>query len=247
MKTLLLAELLKLRTTRTFVAVTAVAIGTSVVLTALVAILTEPTAESVLVDVFASDTTTLFILILGVVGVTGEWRHRTIATSLLAAPRRVRFLAAKTIAFAAAGVLMSLLIAAAITLCGFGILHVRDLPTPAPIDLAAQYGRNAVAAALLAGFGVAFGALIRNQVIALVGILLLTFVIEPTLVGLRPDVGRYGPIGALATGVSGLPADETGMGEVDLFAPLPSGLLLLAWIAALFAVAAFALNRRDLT
>ena len=53
-----------------------------------------------LVDVFTSDTSSLFILILAIVGITGEWRHRTITSSLLAAPDRVRFLAAKTLAFA---------------------------------------------------------------------------------------------------------------------------------------------------
>ena len=45
----------------------------------------------------------LFILLLGVMGIAGEWRHRTITSSLLAAPDRLRFLAAKTLAFAAAG------------------------------------------------------------------------------------------------------------------------------------------------
>ena len=54
-------------------------------------------------EVFASDTSSLFILMLAIVGITGEWRHRTITSSLLAAPDRLRFLAAKTLAFAAAG------------------------------------------------------------------------------------------------------------------------------------------------
>ena len=47
-------------------------------------------------------------MILAIVGITGEWRHRTITSSLLAAPDRIRFLAAKTLAFAAAGAVLSL-------------------------------------------------------------------------------------------------------------------------------------------
>ena len=84
----------------------------------LVAVLTEPTRDSVLVDVFASDTSSFFILVLAVVGISGEWRHRTITSSLLAAPDRRRFLAAKTIAFATAGTVLSLLTAAAVAAVG---------------------------------------------------------------------------------------------------------------------------------
>ena len=82
MTPLLRAELLKLRTTRTFLALTGAAVGTSLLITVLVAILTEPTRDEVLTDVFTSDTSSLFIMILAVVGITGEWRHHTITSSL---------------------------------------------------------------------------------------------------------------------------------------------------------------------
>ena len=130
MRPLLQAELIKLRTTRTFIALVGVAIGISVLLTGLTATLTEPTGNSVLVDVFQSDTSGLFIAILAIVGITGEWRHRTITSSLLAAPDRTRFLAAKTLAFAAAGALLSIGISIAIAIAGYAILGARDLPTP---------------------------------------------------------------------------------------------------------------------
>ena len=84
----------------------------------LVSLLPEPTQESVLTDVFTADTSSLFILVLAVVGITGEWRHRTITSSLLAAPDRLRFLAAKTLAFAAAGLVLSLAISVAIAIVG---------------------------------------------------------------------------------------------------------------------------------
>ena len=105
---LLRSELIKLRTTRTFYALAGVAIGLAIVFVTLSALLSDPTEESVVSDVFLSDPTSLFILILAIVGITGEWRHRTITSSLLAAPLRVRFLAAKLLAFAAAGVLLSI-------------------------------------------------------------------------------------------------------------------------------------------
>jgi ABC-2 type transport system permease protein len=245
-RALLQAELIKLRTTRTFVALACIAVGISLLITVLVALLTEPTQESVLTDVFTSDTSSLFILILAVVGISGEWRHRTITSSLLAAPARVRFLAAKTIAFAVAGLVLSLLISLAIAIVGFAILSARGLPTPDLGDLTAQFARNAMVAALLGAFGVGIGALVRNQVVAIVGVLVISFAVEPALIALAPDVGRFGPFGALPTAAAGLDPEDTGMPDVALPSAGIAVLLLLAWIGAAFAVSAALLCHRDL-
>jgi ABC-2 type transport system permease protein len=247
MTALLQAELIKLRTTRTFVALTAIAVGISVLIAALVAILTEPTEESVLIDVFASDASGFFILVLAIVGITGEWRHRTITSSLLAAPDRLRFLGAKALAFAAAGILLSLLIATAVAIVGFAILTVRGLPIPEAGELAELWARNASVAAFLAGFGVGIGALVRNQVVAVVGMLVFAFVVESTLVALVPDVARFGPFSALPTAVAGIPAEDAQLGdEINLLAPGLAALAMLAWIGAAFAAGAALLLRRDL-
>jgi ABC-2 type transport system permease protein len=247
MTALLRAELIKLRTTRTFVALAAVAVGISVVIATLVGVLTEPTEESVLIDVFASDTSGFFILVLAIVGITGEWRHRTITSSLLAAPARLRFLGAKTLAFATAGVLLSLLISIAVAIVGLTIMTVRDLPTPEAAELAELWARNAAVAALLASFGVGIGALVRNQVVAVVGMLVLNFMVEGILISLVPEVARFGPFSALPTAVSGIPAEDANLGdEIDLLAPGLAVLALLAWINAAFAAGAALLLRRDL-
>jgi ABC-2 type transport system permease protein len=245
MSALLQAELLKLRTTRTFAALAVVAVGISLLLTALVAAITEPAANEVLADVFQSDTSGLFIMVLAIVGITGEWRHRTITSSLLAAPDRLGFLAAKTIAFAVAGVALSLLISIAVTAVGLAILGARGLPTPPAGDLIGQAGRNAAVAALLGGFGVAVGSLVRNQVVAVVGILILTLAIEPTLAGLAPKVERFGPTGGLATAVGGTDPGTSGFSKDDLLAPGLAALALLAWIAAFSAAGGALLRARD--
>jgi ABC-type transport system involved in multi-copper enzyme maturation permease subunit len=244
---LLQAELLKLRTTRTFVAFAALTIGSSVLIAGLVALLTEPTRDSVLFDVFASDTSSFLILVLAVIGISGEWRHRTITSSLLAAPERLRFLGVKTVAFATAGLVLSVLTAVAVAVVGTLVLSIRDLPLPALSEMLAQAGRNAVLAALLGAFGVAVGALLRNQIAAVVSLLVLSFVVEPLVLALAPHVGRFGPLGALSISAAGLPAEAGGIPEdVDLVGVLPAILLLLVWIAAAFALAALLLERRDL-
>jgi ABC-2 type transport system permease protein len=247
MKPLLRAELIKLRTTRTFAGLAAAAIATSLLITILVGLLTDPsTKDAVLVDIFASDLSALFIFMLAVIGIGGEWRHRTITSSLLAMPDRVRFLAAQTLAFAATGLLLSVAISIAVTVAGVVILSVRDLPLPAAGELVDLYARNALVAALFGAFGVGIGALIRNQVTAIVGVLLLMLVVEPTVLALAPDVGRFAPFGALPTAAIDVPADAVGMGDVDLLAPGLAVLAMLGWIGTAFAAGAALLRGRDL-
>jgi len=243
---LLQAELIKLRTTRTFIALTGVALGTSLLIAGLVASLSEPTEDSVLTDVFTADTSGLFIVVLAIVGITGEWRHRTITSSLLAAPDRLRFLAAKTLAFAAAGLLLSLLISISISILGMAILSGRDLPTPELGELVGQILRNAESAALLGALGLALGTLVRNQPVAIVGVLVLSFMIEPAVLALAPEVGRFAPFSALTAGVQDIPADDIGAGDTSLLSPGLAALGLLAWISVAFAAGAYLLRRRDL-
>jgi ABC-2 type transport system permease protein len=247
MSALLRAELIKLRTTRTFLALTGVAVGTSLLICVLISVLSEPTQDSVLTDVFTSDTSGLFIVILAIVGITGEWRHRTITSSLLAAPDRLRFLTAKTLAFAAAGLVLSLMISIAVAIVGMVILSARDLPTPELGELVGQVIRNAEVAALLGAFGLALGTLVRNQPVAIVGVLVLGFAIEPTVIALAPDVGRFAPFSALTASIQEIPASDVGFDEgFDLLARGAAVLAMLVWIAAPFAAGAVLLRRRDL-
>lgn len=245
MKPLLLAELLKLRTTRTFYALAGVAIGLSVVFVILGAALTEPTQESVMTDVFMVDISSIFIMILAIVGITGEWRHRTITSSLLAAPDRLRFLAAKVLAFAAAGALLSVAIAISTAIIGYAILDYRDQPTPELGDLFEQMVRSALVAALLGGVGVGVGSLVRNQPTAIVAILIFLLVIDSLLAALVPSVERFSPLGALPNAIQGYEPDDVGMPDVDFFAFGPALALMLAWIALLFAAGAALLRARD--
>ena len=245
MKAMLRSELIKLRTTRTFYALAGVTIGLAIVFVTLSAILSDPTEETVVSDVFLSDPSSLFILILAIVGITGEWRHRTITSSLLAAPLRVRFLAAKLLAFAAAGVLLSLAVSVVVGVIGMVILELRDQVTPEVADLVEQFARNAGVAALLGALGVCIGGLIRNQPTAIVFVLMMGFVVDTTLGFLAPGVERFSPTGALPNAVQGLEPDDVGTPDVEFLDAVPALGLELVWIAVLFAGAAALLRARD--
>jgi hypothetical protein len=240
---LLRAELLKLRTTRTFAALVGAAVALSVVFVVLTTLLQDRFDEEDLRLMVAGDFTGLFILLLGVMGIAGEWRHRTITSSVLAAPDRLKLLAAKVISYAVAGAVLSLIVTVTIMVVGTIILSMRDLPTLGAGPLLDVLWRNLVGAAYLGAIGVCIGALLRNQVAALIGVLLVALIVEPALLGLVSDVGRFAPLQGAPAGLLGMSRDA----DSDLLEPAVAGLVMLGWVIGLFAVAAALLRARDLT
>ena len=245
MSALLRAELLKLRTTRTFAALVGAALALSLLIVALTASLDSSFTERDLHSLFASDMTGVFILLLGAIGMTGEWRHRTIAGAVLAAPDRVRLLAAKLLAYAAAGVVLSLIVTATMMLAGTLILSVRGETTLPIAELADVLWRNLAVAALLGALGVGVGALVRNQIIAVTGLLIVSFALEPALAALVLDVARFGPTVGAPSGILGLDFDH-GPDAAGLLAPGVAVAVSIAWAIAAFASGAALLRHRDL-
>ena len=68
---------------------------------------------------------------------------------------------------------------------------------------------------------------------------------RPVRSRLRRLVGRFGPFGALPTSLSGIPAEDAGLGEIDLLAPGLAALTMMAWIGAAFAGGYALLRGRD--
>ena len=237
---LLRAELLKLRTTRTFAGMAAAALGLSLLIVVLDASISESFTREDAADLLLFDASSFFICILGAIGITGEWRHRTITSSLLAAPDRERFLVAKVVAYAAAGAVLSVLITLAMAAVTTAILSGRDEETAALADVVEALWRNALVAALLGGLGVAIGSIVRNQAGAIVTILVMPMIVEPALGALEPDVGKFLP---LLAAPAALRAVED---EPDLLEPLAAVGVELAWIAGLAAIGGLLLRRRDL-
>jgi hypothetical protein len=243
MSALLRAELLKLRTTRTAVALVATATLLSLGLTIVVAIKSTPATPDDVRGFFnVANPSALLALILGVLGMTGEWRHRTIASTVLAAPDRVRLLVAKTLSHALAGFVLALAVTSVIMLAGLLVLSARGEVTLGAADVADVLWRNLVIAALFGALGVGIGAVARNQVATVVGISLALFFIEPVLIQAVPAVGRFGPLSGAPNGILGgfdLPKGE-------FLAPAAAAAVLIGWTGAAFATGAALLRRRDL-
>lgn len=241
MSALLRSELLKLRTTRTFVALTGAALLLSLLVSGLSAALIEQPTEQDVRDLVFADASAIFILSLAVVGMTGEWRHRTITGTFLAVPDRARLLAAKVLAYAVAGMALAALVNLAVVALGTAILSERGETTLAVAELVDILWRELVIGAVFGAMGVAIGALVRQQAAAIVLVLVLLFVVEPTLLGVVPDVGRYGPF-------VGAPAAFTGGGDdLEVLGELEGFGVMLAWVAVLVVAAWAVLRGRDLT
>jgi ABC-type transport system involved in multi-copper enzyme maturation permease subunit len=241
LKTLLRAEVLKLRTTRTFVALVAASLALSLLVVVLAAVLIDqPTSDDVH-DLFTSDFSGLFILLLGVTGMAGEWRHRTITGTVLAAPDRVRLLGAKIFSYALAGAVLSLVVTVTIMAIGTIILAARDETTIGLATMADVLWRNLVVAAFFGAFGVVVGALVRNQVVAVVGLLVLALAIEPAVYALADGVAKFFPTSGAPNAVTNTSFDDSEQ--------LPAGLAVLVlsgWIALGFVAGAITLRKRDL-
>ncbi len=244
MKALLAAELLKLRTTRTFIALVGSALGISLALLVLNTLLSDAFDEESVRFAFAGDFTGLFILLLGAMGMAGEWRHRTITSTVLAAPDRLKLLVAKTLSYAVAGIVVSFVVTAMLMLVGTIILSSRGLTTLPFSDLLDIMWRNLVVSAYLGAFGVCIGAILRNQVVAIVGLLIFPFAVEITLFALAPEVAKFSPINGAPSGIVDVSFDE---GATDFLGPGVSALVMFGWVTVLFAAGALLLRRRDLT
>jgi ABC-2 type transport system permease protein len=241
---LLRAELLKLRTTRTFAALVGATLALSLLVVVLTGLLSDEIAPQDARDLFTADFTGLFIMLLGVIGMAGEWRHRTITGTILAAPDRLRLLGAKMLAYAAAGVVLSLIVTVTIMVVGTIILSSRGFDTVALSDLLDVLWRNLLVAALVGALGVGIGGLVRNQVVAIIAVLILGFVIEPALFGLAPDVARFAPTQGAPAGIQDI--QPFGDDSDPLLSPAVATLVMLGWIALLYAATGLRLKLRDL-
>jgi ABC-2 type transport system permease protein len=180
----------------------------------------------------------LFAAIFGAMAITAENRHGTIRPTFLAMPRRGRVVAAKVAISALFGAGFGLAASALAVGVGVAALDLRGVEALLDGgDLALLLGGSVVAAALWGAIGVGVGALVRDQVPALVGISAWVLFVEGLLGGNLADVSRFAPA-TLGMAISG---QEPGA----LLAPWISALILAAYAAAAAAAGWFVTTHRD--
>lgn len=246
MTSLLRAEFLKQRTTRTTLAMGVGMLGLVVVAVALHLFgLPVPrlSARSDQLGVFISvgeNLGSLFAALLGALAITAEIRYGTIRPTLLAAPQRGRVLTAKAITSLITGAAFGALSTACAAGAGSVFLGIRGVSVQLGAgNYALLIAGGAAAAALWAVIGLGVGAVVRNQAPTMVGILVWVLFVETILIGSIPSVGKYAPA-ALARAV-------TGATDATLDAPLLGAALLALYAGAALSLGWAVSTRRDVT
>jgi ABC-2 type transport system permease protein len=183
----------------------------------------------------------LFAGLLGVMSVTTEIRHGTIRPTFLVTPWRGRVITAKAATSILIGAGFGLAASAVAAATATAALQARGIDVLLDGgDYLLFIAGGAAAAALWAAIGVGVGAVVRNQVPALIGLCVWLLFVETLLLGDAAnlsDLARFLP-GAAAQGLSG---QDPG----TLLAPAAAlALLPLYTFVALF-VASRATTRRD--
>ncbi|MGK2949337.1 MAG: hypothetical protein ACSLFP_12225 [Acidimicrobiales bacterium] len=181
----------------------------------------------------------LFAMILGIRSFTDEFRHTTMAWTVLSVRDRWRIVAAKTAvsALVAAGIaLLALVVMIAITAA---VANSKDASLGLNTgDVAASAGLL-VAAAAWAAIGTAIGALVRHQVAAIVGAVIWVFAVENLAAGFLGEAGKLLP-GQAAHSVADAAAAS------NLLPTTVGAVVLLAYATILAVIAAIDLTRREL-
>ena len=92
--------------------------------------------------------------------------------------------------------------------------------------------------------GVAVGALVRNQIVAVVGVLVWMLAVEQIVISSFPAVGRWMPIGATFSLLQLGPASSL---DGELLSSSIGGLVLLGYTAAAVALALLITPSRDVS
>lgn len=245
---LLMAELLKLRTTpRSLVGfvILVVAVGA---LGAAVTIGGTPADErgapTFDVDLVGStEATVLVAILLGITLVTREWRHGTITPTFLATPRRERVTVAKLAASGVVGFLVAVLALVVVLVVAIPWLAAIDEPFDLTGEVRERMALVVTATVLWGLLGAAIGSLVHSQVGATLGTILWFLLIEPLArVALdlldTGDGADYLP-GSVLSAAAGRP-DE----GLSIWAGITGA---LAYVVVIGAAGIVRTNRRDVT
>ncbi len=190
----------------------------------------------------------LMPLIMGVILLCGEYRHRTISSTFLATPRRERVLAAKALTALVIGLGMGLIMTVLAAGVGATVIAARGYPV-----LLTSNGIPRMLALMVVGlgiwalFGLGFGALLKNQVAAILAAIGLVTIVQ----GLLTLFLRWVHLGWIAkvlpsNASTSIVAPST-VKAADLM-PWWGGILaLLAWGLAMALLGSMFTLRRDVT
>ena len=149
------------------------------------------TADYEQVALAVSANATILFIVLGIIGTTQEYRHRTATPTFLASPHRGRVVVAKLVAYALAAIPMALVVIAVDVLVVSVYAGAKGAAPSLSGDNLRVLGGAWAALVIYTVIGVGVGALLRNQVGAIVGVLVYLFVVEGIISSIPATQGAY--------------------------------------------------------
>ncbi len=237
MTALIRGEMIKAISTRTLLAFAAAALALALVNVVVVTQFAVLDTASDKQDALAG--MPILSLLLGLVGAAGEYRHRTAAPAALVARRdRGQVLLARAAAYALIGFALGAMTATVSLAVGLPLLADEPGRGLRAGEVAVVAAGTAAAGGLAAVLGAAAGALLRNQVVGVVAVLLLTFLGTEFVSTIDEDAVGFTPFGA-ALSLAGDPGGGTlTAGE--------AALVLVGWTVPVLLAAVGLERRRDL-
>lgn len=139
--------------------------------------LDDPTLQPVVLS--SGSTAIVFVVVLSIIGITQEFRHRTATPTFLTTPRRLDVVIAKLITYLLTGLVYAAVSTAVVLAIAVPWISSSGVSVPLTGENGEVLLGTLLAVALYALVGVGLGALVRNQVGAIVGVLVYLFVLEP--------------------------------------------------------------------
>lgn len=251
MKALLQAELLKVRSTRTPIGLFLATLG-FVVLTTVVSV---PTAGNESPPIPLDDPGLLtgavgssfgvpqvVMLLLGAMVFTQEFRYGTVTSTYLGEPRRTRILVAKWLALIIFSVILTIVTVAVSLPVATALINSRDGDVTMGTLFWEMVAAGFVVMAAFGVIGVAMGALLRNQIVAVLVVLVWMLMVEQIVIHDYPTVGRWMPGGSTYALMQQGPAN--GLGDKLLSVP-SAGILLAAYVTLAVVLALRLTPKRD--
>ena len=191
-------------------------------------------------------------LVIGIMQIGSEYRHKTVTSTFLSTPKRARVMAAKIVALLGIGAIYGLISLVGSVVAGAVVLQARGFDPFPSTQVLRALALSLLVLGLWALIGLGVGILIPNQVAALLIAIGVAQIVEP-LAGFaltfwdfgQEHVAKFMPSQATNAMVGGV--TQGGDGAVQPLAWWTAALVLAAYAAALSAIGTWRTVRQDVT
>lgn len=184
--------------------------------------------------------TSVVVLILAILGMTSEFRHGTISSSLRGVPNRPRLVMAKGVTYALIALAYGIIAAILNQIGARTVLGIEG------VDVVVSNGtiikgvaKSLGGLVLFAGLGVGVASIVANQVAAILIVLLEPFAAS-IAAAVLPKIGRYLPSQAAEAFMAGDSLHPLSLSEWT------AGLVFVCYVVAALVAGSVLLSRRDI-